>query len=231
MGLDIYVGTFTRYYRHDWLTVVQRMFPDKVTVVRPDARTDAPSSEEIASAVLGWQHGLGKSLRAGALWSEDDSRPYFTDKPAWDGYGALLLWAAHEDQGMSTSERGGAVVPEKWHQDPSLRKYADPNVQSRYAQLLLGEEMWLPIKAPAVFRSVDAAGNQRVFGNCAQLLAELQLLNERTWKMDDSDPECWQREGVETGAALEPLARFGWEIMWRLAREAVRHELPMVMDY
>ena len=51
MGLDIYAGTLTRYYSHNWKTVVQQ-------------------------------------------WAEDNEKPYYTDKPDWDAFGAMLLVAA-----------------------------------------------------------------------------------------------------------------------------------------
>jgi len=44
MGLDVYVGSFTRYYAGDWETVVQRYGREtglKVDVVRP---LDPPDS-------------------------------------------------------------------------------------------------------------------------------------------------------------------------------------------
>ena len=45
MGLDVYVGSFTRYYAGDWKTVVQRYGREeglKVEVVRPPACAPAP---------------------------------------------------------------------------------------------------------------------------------------------------------------------------------------------
>ena len=52
MGLDVYVGSLTRYYAHDWETAVQRLGCEQgipVVIVRarlqsPDAITDPARS-------------------------------------------------------------------------------------------------------------------------------------------------------------------------------------------
>jgi hypothetical protein len=61
MGLDIYVGSLTRYYARDWETVVQKHAREsgiKLTVVRPNTQgtefqNEAPTSfrnDEILSS-------------------------------------------------------------------------------------------------------------------------------------------------------------------------------------
>jgi hypothetical protein len=232
MGLDIYVGTFTRYYRRDWLTIVQQSFPGRVDIVRsPENAAGTADPKEIQQIVADWAAGLSLSLKLSSPWSEDDQRPYFTDKPAWDGYGALMLWAAYEDQGISPGLHHQPITTQNCMDDPVLKKYDDRRVDTRYAQLLLGEEMWLPIPSPSVFRSVDAAGNERMFGNCGKLLAELDLLNSRTWKATPETADAWRREGCEHGSSLEVAARFGWAVVHGLAGHAVAHRLPMILDY
>lgn len=98
-----------------------------------------------------------------------------------------------------------------------LGRYSDLAVKTKYPQLLLGEEMWLPISSPSVFKSVDAAGNERVFGNCQKLLNELGELNHRTWRADESTRDRWRQEGLDHGSTLQAASRFGWSIMHRLA--------------
>lgn len=230
MGLDIYVGTFTRYYQRDWLTIVQQRFPDQVNIVRPPGQVQL-DPETVRQAIADWIQDLAQGLNCPSTWSEDSSKPYFTDKPAWDGYGGLLLWAACEDQGEAPSERHGAVTTQSWCEDPLLTRYQNLGVETRYPQLMLGEELWLPIQTPSVFKSVDAAGTNRVFGNCRQLLTELDMLNDRTWKADEEMRLKWLREGCDHGSPLEGAARFGWAVMRTLTEEAVRHNLPVIMDY
>lgn len=230
MGLDVYVGTFTRYYQRDWQTIVQQSFPGQVQVVRANDAEQA-SHAEVQQAVSAWASGLANSLNLPSIGSEDAAMPYFTDKPAWDGYGGLILWAAYADQGLDPTVRREPVTIDNWTQDPALNRYSDLTMDTLYPQLLLGEEIWLPISSPSVFKSVDAAGNERVFGSCGRLLNELDRLNERTWRADTETRDRWGREGLEHGAALEVAAKFGWSLIHRLATEAVRHKLPIILDY
>jgi hypothetical protein len=230
MGLDVYVGTFTRYYQRDWQTIAQQSFPGQVQVVRPND-TEQASPSEIQEAVAAWSSGLASSLKLPSIVSEDAALPYFTDKPAWDGYGGLVLWAAYIDQGLDPARRKEPVTTDNWAQDPVLRRYADPSVKTQYAQLLLGEEIWLPIPAPSVFKSFDPAGNERMFGNCGKLLNELDHLNERTWRADTATRDRWGREGLDHGSTLEIAAKFGWSLMHHLATQAVRHKLAIILDY
>lgn len=230
MGLDVYVGTFTRYYQRDWQTIVQQSFPGQVQVVRAhDAGQASPT--EVKQAVAAWASGLAGSLNVPSIGSEDSALPYFTDKPAWDGYGGLILWAAYVDQGLDPARRKEPVTTDNWSEDPALTRYADPTAKTMFPQLLLGEEIWLPISSPSVFKSVDAAGNERMFGNCGKLLNELDELNERTWRADIATRDRWGREGLDHGAALEVAAKFGWSVMHRLTTEAVRHKLAIILDY
>jgi hypothetical protein len=115
--------------------------------------------------------------------------------------------------------------------DLALDVVADLSVRTQYPQLLLGEEIWLPSSSPSVFKSVDAAGNERMFGNCGKLLNELDQLNDRTWRADTATRDLWGREGLDQSAVLEAAAKFGWSLMHRLASEAVRHKLPIILDY
>jgi hypothetical protein len=230
MGLDVYVGTFTRYYQRDWLTIVQQSFPGQVRVVRPNEE-EPPDPAAVPASVTAWCENIRRGLGLESLWSEDAAQPYFTDKPAWDGYGGLLLWAAFDDQGIDPRCRDDLVTADNWRSDPVFKRYADRQVKTRYAQLLLNEEIWLPIPGPSVFRTTDPAGYERSFGNCRRLLDELELLNERTWKADARASEVWGRDGLQHGSRIEAAARFGWSLMHRLASEAVKHNLPMILDY
>lgn len=67
LGLDVYVGSLTRYYAHDWETAVQRLGCEQgipVVIVRarpqsPDAITDPAT---IRSGVVTWRSNLNKAL-------------------------------------------------------------------------------------------------------------------------------------------------------------------------
>jgi AcrR family transcriptional regulator len=85
LGLDIYVGSFTRYYSGEWELVAARVARElgaTFAVVRqhnpPDAIRDP---EEIRSIVLEWRKGLAESLASHLPepldWDESPDAPYF----------------------------------------------------------------------------------------------------------------------------------------------------------
>ena len=104
MGLDLYAGTLTRYYSRNWKTTVQqwaeengyaysRMGPDG-----PMEQEQRPDPAEVQGAMESWRDSiLGILKNSGAespSWPEDNEAPYYTDKPDWDAWYALLLAAA-----------------------------------------------------------------------------------------------------------------------------------------
>lgn len=64
MGLDVYVGSFTRYYCQDWQLITQQLFGQSVLVVRPQENDDAglPSREEVLAAVRAWRDNLNQRV-------------------------------------------------------------------------------------------------------------------------------------------------------------------------
>jgi hypothetical protein len=87
MGLDVYVGSVTRYLIGDWETVVQKYGREsgaKVQIIRqhnpPDAITDPL---EVLPVVLRWRESLSQGLVAAGGpvldWDERADSPYFTD--------------------------------------------------------------------------------------------------------------------------------------------------------
>ena len=106
MGLDIYAGTLTRYYSHNWKTVVlqwaeengytfNRITPDG----EPADNEEELSPAEVLAAVENWRDQILSAISQPgqppyAPWIEDNEKPYYTDKPDWDAFGAMLLVAA-----------------------------------------------------------------------------------------------------------------------------------------
>src|SRR5215207_333720 len=97
MGLDVYVGSLTRYYTEGPADVVERIARHQAMAV-----TDGQDAEEvIRAAVLRWRENLsrwlGDRLARPLDWDESSPAPCVTDKPGWDGYGGALLLAAHDE--------------------------------------------------------------------------------------------------------------------------------------
>ena len=237
MGLDAYVGTLTRYYAREWETVVQRAARESgvsVTIIRPegdseDAVTDPAAIEEV---ILGWRDALSASLEkhltAPLDWTEGMGPPYFTDKPAWDCYSALMVWAAHEEHG---DPRLPAVAPEDWTSDATVQRSQADDFRSRYGQLLNGPELWLPGDFTFTFSAEDATGNGVTIGSVTALSAQLHELNQRTWRANATTIADWRHTGADFGAPFEVSARFGFAVFAQLAEAAVEHRLPMKLDY
>ena len=128
MGLDVYVGSLARYYTGNWETKEAGI---EVQVDRHgDSRDAIRNPLEVNRLVCEWRDHLSEELKshlaAPVDWDERPDAPYFTDKPAWDCYSNLLLWAAYQ-------EHPELPRPEKTVED--LRK--DPAYQARYTILLM----------------------------------------------------------------------------------------------
>ena len=100
MGLDIYTGTLTRYYTHNWKTVTQ-VWCEKngytYNIVGNEDNEDKPSPEETLEITINWQQqilsGLKDVLGEVPAWNEDyEQTSYYTEKPDWDALNALLLY-------------------------------------------------------------------------------------------------------------------------------------------
>ena len=103
MGLDIYAGPLTRYYSHNWKTVVQQWAEENgytFNRITPDGEPadneEELSSAEVQAAVENWRDQILAAISQPnqppyTPWPEDNERPYYTDKPDWDPL-ALCCW-------------------------------------------------------------------------------------------------------------------------------------------
>jgi hypothetical protein len=117
-----------------------------VQVLRSDEPADAISDPyQIRPMVLAWRdqlsRGLGSNIERPLDWDETAAAPYFTDKPGWDCYSSLLLWAAYsEHPGLSRPRES----VEDFTTDAAFQRSSDPGFRTAFAQLLSGVEIWLP---------------------------------------------------------------------------------------
>jgi hypothetical protein len=127
MGLDVYVGSLTRYFVEGPADAVDRVARHQG--VTPDGQ--APE-EVIRSAVERWRAGLNQGLADrldGPLdWDESGPAPCFTDKPGWDGYGGALLLAAHDEHPELPPP---ALVSADWPDDPAYQAASARGAGSR----------------------------------------------------------------------------------------------------
>jgi hypothetical protein len=245
MGLDVYVGSLTRYYSGDWETVVQKAAREigmATLVLRPesergghsegDEESSLPNADQVHSLVLMWRDQLNTALDTyisqSLQWDERKDAPYFTDKPAWDCYAALVLWAAYEEHPELNRPE---VAEDDWTEDAAFRASTDEGFDSRYPNLVSRTELWLPCDFEFTFGAPDPAGRDIGIGSSVRLLIELETLNARTWKAPPADIDEWRRNCPTRGEPLETCAKFAFTIFERLARASVQNRLPMKLDY
>lgn len=243
MGLDVYVGPLTRYYAGDWETIVQQVARQQglqVQIVRPNQpqrglfhrlrdrlfpRSAGPTAAY--RAVSSWRRVLQKQSRIEAFaWNEVPEYEYFTDKPTWDCYGALLLWACY----AHLPHAKHASVVGEWANDPAYQTLRCLP-EHPYEHLLEDTEFWFPIEFSRPFRTTTILGESVSVGSSIGLLRELDRLNRHTWSASAEEIAQWRSNGADIGESLEPSARFAFGIFYELAQLAVQHRLPMKLDY
>ncbi len=201
-------------------------------MVRPSTPDQVTDPAEVQAAIKAWQdrmrEGLKAHLQAPFEWPDTPDSPYFTDKPGWDGYSALVLWAAHD---QNPGHPLPAVAPSEWTKDSAYLAAVKEASEGRYSQLIGGPELWLPPSFPFVFQSQDPAGKTVDMGSIPELVEQLHDLNDRTWKASSADLIEWRRAGADFGAPLETSARFTHAVFSYCAEAALTHGLAVKLDY
>jgi hypothetical protein len=233
MGLDVYVGSVTRYLCGDWETTMQKHARDMgmpLRVIRPNDPPDAITDPvEILPVVLRWRESLSKVLEnAGgpALdWDESPEAPYFTDKPDWEPWGDLMVWAAYVEKELTppTASR------EDWYEDPVVATALTG--EGRYRALVHGCQVWLPMDFDFPFRAAWVNGSEMVFGSAQQLARDLDDLSHRSFRLSARELEECGCECKENGDSVEMGARFALSVFSALATEAIQRRLVMKLDY
>ena len=244
MGLDLYVGPLTRYHVGDWLTVAQQAgqelgVPVYTVRISPESEDKVGDPAVVHDVVVNWRAGLATAANLSAEWPEEPELPYWTDKPDWDGYGAVMLLASYDEQpDMRPQGRKGLLGRSKPQDDPwSFSESSAFNKAKispvRYPSLLAGVEWWLPISGgPSIFQTERPTGHPTLMSSIDQLMGELTTLNARTLKLTPSDVGRALQNGPQPrGSKLEDVAAFGLSVFIALCELAVVHRQPLLMDY
>jgi hypothetical protein len=167
-------------------------------------------------------------------WSEGARSPYYTDQVDWECYGALQLVAAYEEEPRTWSRRRWPKrLSSDWQNDAVLAKRVSARDYNRprYSQLY-GCEIWLPIDMFSPFEAPPPFGPERRFGSSAELLRELERLNDRTFKGKSEDLLRWRQQVPDDSESqLDPRAKTGLSLMLNLVTIAVKQRLPILLDY
>ena len=259
MGLDIYAGTLTRYYAHNWKTTVQqwaeengytfnRITPDGVAL--PDEEEMSPA--EIQQAMENWRDQILAAIvqpeqEPYAPWPEDNEKPYYTDKPDWDALGAMLLVAACHTYGEPVPD----TVPKNFDflEHPLIHRLAEDS--EKIWSLFRGATWWLPLPDSFMFQGPLPIGDQAVIATTAGLHKELEKLNELAWQADEDTIRGWSRtEGYPVDGEVGPdgvftkldipehtqyntqsLAKFAYSLFCRALKFSEEQQVPILLDY
>ena len=236
MALDVYVGSLTRYYAGDWQSVADRTSRarGKQTESGRPRAADAPKKdrERLQASVLAWRRtldgALAPHLAEPLVWNETSESPWFTDRPDWNGFGSLVLWAAYAEQ---PTLRRPAALPKEWDDDAALVRSNAGGFRSRYSHLVRNVELWLPTTLDFTFEAEDVDGRRIIIGSSTTLRRQLGELNAATWKMDEDEMIALARVRSPRRASLEVAARHAMAVMSGLVGQAVQHRLPVKLDY
>lgn len=252
MGLDIYAGTLTRYYTHNWKTAAQQFAEAngmEFQTIRPQTdNEDELSPDEVKEIATQWRDSIisGLNLDPVPVWNEDyDVTPYYTNKPDWDALSALLLYIS--------AKYSNKEVPAMIEKDIDI--YEHPIVkeflETKDFQLTLfdGNGWWLPIEKNIMFDYVLPNSEKSPLTTSALLLAELKRYNEFEWNADrdiilswsttegyPADAEYSKESGYNLGTVhetyeTESLAKFAFSILWQAAEFSLKHGVVIVYDF
>lgn len=254
MGLDIYSGTLTTYYSGNWETQVQKYARENnLGFIKTDENgNELLSSEvdyaELTEAIVQWQNTITETLASNQIrvtnWLEKECSEYFTDKPDWDAFGALLLYTAS----MISKTAYPAQVEKgfSFMDHPAVKQMIESQLPgwSFFAR----SELWLPYDNSFSFYYQNPFEKPMMISTLACLKQELERINAFEWKADEKEILNWSAsEGYPTEAKIEngklimmehpqdysteSLAKFAFSIFYRAALFAAEHQVPIILDY
>lgn len=258
MGLDIYAGTLTRYYANNWKTVVQQWAEEngyqfkRVNEEGEEISDDGElSPEETQEEVQGWRDDFLAVLekigqKTYTPWLEDNETPYFTDKPDWLAFGAMLLVAACHSYGEPVPK----TILHSWDftEHPLIERLSQD--EERKWSLFRNVTRWVPLPDCFMIAVPLPNGERATIGTVAGLRKELERLNAMAWQADEETIYSWcETEGypadgepVQDGIRVksiipenteydtQSLAKFCYSIFYRALKFAEENQVSIVMD-
>src|SRR6185295_35850 len=197
MGLDLYVGTLTRYYTGRWETEGQRVgrqagIPVQIIYANGEPRRLGKLTAPIV--IARWRRRVaGKFAHLvpeGLTWSESGSKPYLARKPDHDGRRALVLAGAYAEHPELPRPDD---LPEVAEDDPAYAAIGESYLRSVVA--VLECHLFLPTGGAFLIAEHDAVGVDRVVTTTASLAWALDSINNALWRADDSQIARWATRG------------------------------------
>ncbi len=158
-------------------------------------------------------------------WDESNAAPYFTDRPGYDGYGALLVWAAHAERGSDPLDSYSG----EWFTDEAFIEVSQPKRGQKYRPITCGS-LWLPGEFEFSFDFQDLTGEKVHICTNTSLLNALDELNQNTFQLTDDELTEALTGISDNEPTLAALARFGLSLFRDLADKSIQHHLPILLS-
>lgn len=258
MGLDIYAGKLTRYYSRNWKNIVQLFAEENgQNCVMRDASgnemkpvEDQAEIENIRDIVSNWADTFAVSIKpplTPPLWDEKSDCGYFTDKPDWVAFGALVMLQACIELKKPLPE----FVRNDWkfYDEPIVKQAMEQRIPN---SLLMGTTHWLPIPDEAIYIAKLPTGNEGTISTVSLLKYELEDLNKQLWNADEDTILSWRNDKFyvplnrkrpklvlgfiqqfkkKDRYSTEELAKCAYSMLYQAVKFATENQCPIVLDY
>lgn len=260
MGLDIYAGTLTRYYSRNWKNIVQQLSEEngQQCVITDGCGNeikpveDKAEIEQICDIVYEWANNFEANFAPPLsipLWDEKSECDYFTDKPDWEAYSALVM--------LQACHLLNQPLPE--HVESGWNAFKEPIVKEVISQkiinsLLSDVSVWLPIPNHSIFVAKLPTGNEASISTVSLLKQELEELNQQIWKADETTILSWRNDKYYVPVkqkepklifgfirranktkkekyCTEELAQCAYSMLYQAVCFADEHHVPILLDY
>lgn len=232
MAFDIYAGTFTRFYTREWENIVQRqarLDGTEYRMIFAGGDEGPPPASDVRQAVAAWQTGMNSGLAENGLpaieWSEADEQPYFTDRPGWEGYSALQLWAAY-------AERPGASppfeLPESWADDSTWLAVIEQESDIHF-RTILQASVWLPGDFSFTFKLPGLVEDEVMVASTGSFRDQLVELAARPikWRKQSLFEKLRKRDTL----ALQEAAEWGRSRFLAVVEQAEAARVPFMLSF
>ncbi|MBQ8596516.1 MAG: hypothetical protein IJ409_01880 [Lachnospiraceae bacterium] len=255
MGLDIYAGTFTRYYARNWKTKTQQFCEEHGIEYSLTTAYEVPEdldslTQQIEEDVNAWMQQLvsvlsDSGIEKAAVWPENNIKDYYTDKPDWDALGALLLIAsakALKEDFPAESPKGMDYFRHEFVEKASEKVFTG-------WALFAGVFHYIPIEDSFYFQYPLLNGVAASIGTVAGLKQELQAINKLCWNAPEETVWEWiytegypsdgyvdvdgnyKMQEVHNTYNTESLAKFAFAVLWQAVRFAEEEKVVIIFDY
>jgi hypothetical protein len=216
MSLAVYVGSYTRFYAE----VLRGLNPE-------DHDEDvAQNPDEIREGVDAWRAEISDSLLGIPFtWEESVDVPYDIVTLQWAGWASLQVLAAHVQQDQTSFPKKAVTA---WQDDREWRKSTGDR-PTDYAQVFYPWH-WLPVELSSLAHGFAATGQDVVIGSSTTLLAELRLLNRRSFAGRPDDLARWRAEACDADGTFDVAARHGLAVMLAMAETSAYERRPMILE-